>query len=263
IAYKDKILILTPIHNVAGILVRFSNLLKGITYPHELISIAFGEDCSTDATLSVAKSSAIDLQKSFPSVKVFHFNLTGQIKGPWNRIHNQYLQLPRRKHLAQVRNMLLKSSLEKEHKWVLWIDSDISFLPPNIIELLLSSKRDIVVPLCVYQDGSKKRVFDKNTWRETNYSLMKQKDMKKDELMLEGYGTILRLYLSDLRAEGRVVPIDGVGGCTLLINADLHRKGLEFPETILDHHIETEGLAKLAKRMGWGVYGMPYVEVFH
>lgn len=87
--------------------------------------------------------------------------------------------------------------------------------------------------------------------------------MRPDELMLEGYGVNLRLYLPDLRREGRVVPIDGVGGCTLLIRADLHRKGLVFPEELIDHHIETEGLAKLAKQMNFGVYGMPFVEVIH
>ncbi|KAK6183780.1 hypothetical protein SNE40_006382 [Patella caerulea] len=260
--YQEKVLILTPIHNVANLLIRFGNLLKSLTYPHNLISIAFGEDCSVDSTLSVAKSIALDLEKSFRSVKVFHFNLTGQIKGEWNNIHNQFLQLPRRKHLAKSRNLLLKSGLRDED-WVLWIDSDISFLPPDIIQHLLSSDKDIVVPSCVYQDNNNKRVYDKNTWRETELSMKKQKELEENELMLEGYDRTKRLYLPDLRAEGRVVPIDGVGGCTLLINADLHRKGLNFPETVVDHHIETEGLAKMAKRMGFGVYGMPFVEVFH
>jgi hypothetical protein len=68
-------------------------------------------------------------------------------------------------------------------------------------------------------------------------SLENQKYMRENFLIIEGYGSTSRIYLPDLRAEGRVVPIDGVGGCTLLIRADCHRKGLDFPEKLFDHHI--------------------------
>ena len=87
--------------------------------------------------------------------------------------------------------------------------------------------------------------------------------MRENSLIVEGYGSTSRIYLPDLRGEGRVVPIDGVGGCTLLVRADCHRNGLDFPETLYKHHIETEGLAKKAKDMGYSVYGLPFVEVYH
>lgn len=81
--------------------------------------------------------------------------------------------------------------------------------------------------------------------------------------MLEGYQPTRKKYLPDLKKEGRKVPIDGVGGCTLLVRADCHRKGLIFPPFIYQHHIETEGLAKLAKTMNFTVVGLPFVSVFH
>ncbi|KAL8574250.1 hypothetical protein ACOMHN_065793 [Nucella lapillus] len=259
---KDSILILTPVHDVEGKLKNFLRLLQSINYPHPLISIAFGEDSSHDNTLHTADAVAKHLRKSYAKVDVFHFNLTGQVNGSWSNVHSKGNQFHRRRHLAQARNALLRSSLKRQD-WVLWIDSDIAYLPPDIIQQLLSAEKDIVVPACVYVERKRRRVFDKNTWRETDVSRAIQKSLSAGELMLEGYEDTRRLWLSDLRAEGRVVPVDGVGGCTLLVRSECHRNGLIFPETVVDHHIETEGLAKLAKRMGYGVYGMPFVEVIH
>jgi hypothetical protein len=87
--------------------------------------------------------------------------------------------------------------------------------------------------------------------------------MAPDELMLEGYRPTKRRFLNDLKEQADLVPIDGVGGCILLIDADLHRSGLVFPSFIFDHHIETEGLAKMAARMGVQMYGLPSVNVIH
>ena len=260
--YQDEVLILTPIHNVADRLSHYANLIKKLTYPHHLISISLGEDCSTDETLTVAKVIVEELKKEFKSVDLFHFNLTGQITGRWSVVHDRGMQWARRKHLAKSRNLLLHSSLQQQ-PWVLWIDSDISQLPRDLIQQLLSAKKDVVAPCCLFNDGFNIRVYDKNTWRETKHSLEMQRNMPPNQLILEGYGPSNRLYLPHLRAEGRVVPIDGVGGCSLLVRASCHRKGLIFPEDIYEHHIETEGLSKMAKKMGFSVYGMPFVEVYH
>jgi hypothetical protein len=184
------------------------------------------------------------------------------VEGGWSDIHSKQNQLHRRQHLAQARNRLLAAGLSNQ-TWTLWIDSDVSYFPPDLIQQLLSAKVGIVTPLCVYKDHGHKRVFDKNTWRETSASKQYLASLPADVLMVEGYENTRRLWLSDLRGEGRVVPIDGVGGCTLLVQSSYHRKGLDFPEKLFENHIETEGLAKRAKHMGFGVYGMPFVEVFH
>lgn len=39
--------------------------------------------------------------------------------------------------------------------------------------------------------------------------------------------------------------------------------GIDFPIKPVDHQIETEGFAKLAKIAGYGVYGLPNYVVWH
>ena len=75
----------------------------------------------------------------------------------------------------------------------------------------------------------------------------------------KGFG---RDYLSDLR-EHDCVEIDAVGGTMLLIKADIHREGLVFPTFSYKHYIETEGLAVMAKDMGYTCWGLPNLEIFH
>ncbi|XP_069136585.1 uncharacterized protein [Argopecten irradians] len=261
--YIQTVVILTPIHNSKKSLINYVREINHLEYPHHLISVVFGEDGSHDGTLTMAHEVAKDLKDfGFRRTDVLHFNITGQIGGGWSDIHHISVQYKRRKHLAQARNLLLRGGLQDED-YVLWIDSDVGSMPPDLIEQLLHADKDVVTPLCLFSSGGVDRVYDKNTWRETEDSIRNQKSLKPYELVVEGYSATLRLYLSDLRAEGRVVPLDGVGGCTLLIKAECHRKGLVFPEEIFDHHIETEGLSKMAKNMSFGVYGLPFVEVYH
>ncbi|KAK3603287.1 hypothetical protein CHS0354_007615 [Potamilus streckersoni] len=262
--YTDTIVIFTPVRNSAEHLETYETQLVKLTYPHHLISVFFGEDNSDDRTFTIAKMLAkrFSTIHGFKRSKAFHFNITGGVDGVWGDIHERTMQFARRKHLAKSRNMLLRRGL-KDEKWVLWIDCDISQTPKDLIQQLLFANKDLVSPCCLFRYKNFKRNYDKNIWRETDISLEDQKHMSRDQLMLEGYGPTSRIYLPDLRAEGRVVPIDGVGGCALLVRADCHRKGLIFPEDVYEHVIETEGLAKMAKKMGYSVYGMPFVEVFH
>lgn len=260
---NHSIVILTPVHNSENDLVQYVQLLSELDYPKHKISVVFGEDGSEDQTLKVGKFLCKELRRQgFKRAEIFHFNITGQIEGDWNDIHNQVLQYKRRKHLAKARNLLLKAGL-KDEEYVLWIDADVGVLPPDLIQQLIFANKDVVVPCCLYRKSQYTNVYDKNTWRETEYSLQELKKLDKHQLVLEGYGPTIRLYLPHLRGEGRVVPLDGVGGCSLLVKAECHRQGLHFPEEIFQYHIETEGLAKLAKSKGFGVYGMPFVEVYH
>ena len=54
-----------------------------------------------------------------------------------------------------------------------------------------------------------------------------------------------------------VVGLDGVGGTALLVKAEVHRDGAMFPPFPFYHLIETEGFAKMAKRLGWSSWGAP------
>lgn len=60
------------------------------------------------------------------------------------------------------------------------------------------------------------------------------------------------------------IDLDGVGGTALLVKGDVHRDGAMFPPFPFYHLIETEGFAKMARRLGWKSYGLPnyYVSLF-
>ncbi|XP_060598951.1 uncharacterized protein LOC132752629 [Ruditapes philippinarum] len=264
--YTYKIVILTPVCDVAHVLDNYMKQLAKLSYPHNLLSVYFGEDSSTDRTFDMATLIADDLKTNygFHDAAAYHFNASGGVHGPWGEVHSRSSQYERRAHLAVSRNTLLKVGLKHgEFDYVLWIDSDIKQLPVDLIQQLIYAKSDVVVPSCLFESGDLKRTFDKNSWRETPASIEDQEHLPKDILIVEGYSTTRRIYLPDLKAEGRVVRLDGVGGCALLIKANCHRRGLMFPEKIYSNHIETEGLAKMADHMGFTVVGVPFVEVFH
>jgi len=79
------------------------------------------------------------------------------------------------------------------------------------------------------------------------------------------------------------IPLDGIGGVNILVKADVHRSGaphplpepttpnttdyeipgINFPCYPFENQAETEGFAKMAKRAGYGVYGLPNYVVWH
>ena len=81
------------------------------------------------------------------------------------------------------------------------------------------------------------------------------------------------------------IPLDGVGGVSIIVKADVHRAGpsmnlcpqtpllsnptnnnqtgINFPSYAFENHAETEGFAKMARRAGYQVYGLPNYVVWH
>jgi hypothetical protein len=128
---------------------------------------------------------------------------------------------------------------------------DVVEYPPDVIERLLATGKDIVMPNCVRDYGGTS--FDLNAWRDHG-----------------------RRHLHDLRGEGPLVPLDAVGGTMLLVRADVHRDGVVFPpfpygranpRIRIDNHwlgeIETEGLGIMAADAGVQCWGMPHLEIRH
>lgn len=69
---------------------------------------------------------------------------------------------------------------------------------------------------------------------------------------------ILTLGISDLNGDPqKEMELDGVGGTALLVKGDVHRDGAMFPPFPFYHLIETEGFAKMARRLGWKSWGLP------
>ena len=251
----QSMLVLTPVKNAASHLQQFVQNLDAATYPKDKLSLAFLESDSDDGTYDAIKQMLPELRERYVRVELFKRDFDYRTsKSRW--IGSE--QFTRRSILAKSRNLLLSSALRDE-EWVLWLDVDLLSWPADAIEKLLATNEDIVVPHCIRPDGN---TFDLNT-----FVLSKNADQLDwsryicDGILQPpvGYG---RQYLGEFAGHERV-EVDGVGGTMLLIRADIHRQGLNFPAYSHDGYIETEGLARVAKEMGYGVYGLPDLTIVH
>ena len=241
-----RILILTPVKDAFDCLDGYVKRLRGLTYPHHLISLGFLEGDSADGTFVELERMAPALRREFAEVtlrkKDFGYRLPPSVGRKSDDV-----QAARRAVLAKSRNHLLFHALAEE-EWVLWIDVDVIEYPPDIIERLLATGKQIVNAHCVLDYGG--GTYDLNAWRDHG-----------------------RLVLNDFRGSDTPVELDTVGGTMLLIHADLHRDGLIFPSfpygegnsKIRNGHgeLETEGLGIMAADMGQTCWGLPDLEVLH
>ena len=282
--HKDQVLILTPVKDAERFLERYFESIYRLTYPRELISLAFLESDSVDNTYSKLAERLPDLRSHFRSGSIWKKDFGFHISANTPR-WLEHIQKERRSVLARSRNHLLSRALD-DQDWVLWLDVDVAEYPPDIIERLLASGKDIVQPHCVVEYGG--RSFELNAWRDKG-----------------------KYHMDDLRAEGDLVRLHAVGGTMLLVRADVHRDGLVFPpfpygkgnplirgrrlqtmrETLsillrkgrlfkaltrmtrqdirrvggLGYvgEIETEGLGIMAHDMGYECWGMPNLEIRH
>lgn len=179
---QEHVLILTPLKNAEAYLERYFELVDRLTYPKELISMAFLVSDTTDETIPILKRKAEEyLNRKDPSQryheiaiyeKDFHFEL------PEDKRHTFELQPLRRSFMARSRNYLLTAALREYHSWVLWLDVDVVEYPNTILEDLQSVDVDVVVPNCLLdtEDGSF-WAYDKNNWQETDRSIEMQKEL--------------------------------------------------------------------------------------
>lgn len=312
-----KVLILTPMKNSQKHMSRYFSLLRNLTYPASRLSIGILDSDSdethkgvktikalldqgyTDADIEAMSGTLASVLVHLPSLEKKGWSRATVVQHnfgyslPRNLRHGKEAQLERRTSLARSRNHLLTSALHEDDTFCLWIDSDLVSYPQDVIERLLSAKRDIVVPNVVMSPGG--RSYDLNSWRSKHSpgdnatsddvvkyfnALRKKKASFVESLELEGYGETNNFYLHHLRKGGKgvtgvkvreeeeeeeeqVVRLDAVGGAMLLVRAELHRHGLVFPPFVYRGRIETEGLSMMAVDMGTMSFGMPNLEVIH
>ncbi|KAF9925783.1 hypothetical protein FBU30_004489 [Linnemannia zychae] len=289
----EHLLVLTPLMNSIAHLDNYFKKLARIEYPADLISIGFlvsttTEESNQDPTL-LALQKHVRALRLHPTRRYRRITVIHQKAEPLNYTHKERhgyeLQAARRKTLARCRNTLLSSALVDE-SWVLWLDSDVIDYPADLLLKLIGYNKDIIVPNCFRSESMwfrKKSVpYDRNNWIETQESLAHQRSMNKDEILFEGklhlrktpalsihnsYGDdhpTYRQSMADLAGTVRgLIEIDGVGGTFTLVRASVHRAGINFPTLPIDHEIETEGMARWAKREGFGVFGVPHLIVQH
>lgn len=179
---QEHVLILTPLKNAEAYLERYFELIDRLSYPKDLITVAFLVSDTTDQTIPILKQKAEEfLNRQDPSqryheIAIYEKDFNFQL--PEDKRHTFELQPLRRSFMARSRNYLLTAALREYHSWVLWLDVDVVEYPNTILEDLQSVNVDVVVPNCLLEteDGSF-WAYDKNNWQETDRSIEMQKDL--------------------------------------------------------------------------------------
>jgi len=249
--------IATPVKNAERFLERYREVVEGLAYPPELISVGLLVSDSTDRTLEMAEALRERWAGRFRSVEVsvrdFGFHL-----GATPRSAAQ-IQLRRRSIIAECRSALALQAAERaEH--CLFLDVDVSSVPSDAIQTMLSARRPVVMANCLDEAGEP---FDLNAFL---YGI------RPDFSYLYRYGAMKgllqppvgkrRAYLPDL-SYLRITPLDGVGGTLLLVDNAVFRAGVVFPAEPYKLHIETEGFAIMARDHGFEVCGLTDLVVVH
>lgn len=275
ISGRETVLILTP-------LARFyqgywDNLLQ-LSYPHELIALGFiipktreGNAATAALQSAITKTQSGPEKRRFASITIerqdFDPPIQSQDEAERHKMENQKA---RRASMARARNTLLFTTLGPATAWVLWLDSDIIETPPTLIQDLAAHDKPIIVPNCYQRYLNEKkqpdiRPYDYNSWQDSMNAQNLASKLGPDEILLEGYAEMatyrtLMAHVADTseeRDQTKEIPLDGVGGTALLVKAEVHRDGAMFPPFPFYHLIETEGFAKMARRLGWHSWGLP------
>lgn len=147
---QERVLILTPMREASKHLQQHFDLLSSLTYPHDLIDLAFLVGDSEDDTMAVLAKELERVQGNpeiaFRSAMIVEKDFGVKLSQEVHDRHSFEAQAPRRKALAKARNYLLATALKPEHSWVYWRDVDIYDSPPEIIEDFVLHDRDILVP---------------------------------------------------------------------------------------------------------------------
>ena len=148
---QERVLILTPLRDASSFLTKYFELLAQLTYPHDLIDLAFLVGDSEDDTTAVLASELDRLQRRtdavpFRSAMVVEKSFGVHHQQDIVNRHSFEAQAPRRKAIARARNYLLYTALKPEHAWVYWRDVDIVDSPRPIIQDMIAHDKDIIVP---------------------------------------------------------------------------------------------------------------------
>lgn len=130
----------------------FFSHLRNLTYPHNLIDLAFLVSDSKDGTpemllrmLEEVQSDA-DPKMTFGEISVIEKDFGQKVTQDFESRHGFAAQAERRKRMGQARNWLLTATLRPTHSWVYWRDADVETAPVSIIEDLMKHDKDVIVP---------------------------------------------------------------------------------------------------------------------
>ncbi|KAL8644765.1 MAG: hypothetical protein Q9226_007605, partial [Calogaya cf. arnoldii] len=267
----DRVLILTPLRDASSHLETYFKLIQELNYPHQSVDLAFLVGDSKDDTLEVLQDQVKRLQTAnnptrYRSALIIEKDFGDNLPQSVEYRHSFEAQGPRRKGIGRSRNYLLYAALKPEHKWVYWRDVDIVDNPVTVVEDLMRHDKDIIVPnIWFHRIGNDD---DYNSWQESWRGRRLQSRLDKNIVLAEGYKEYRthRTYLNWMAHDNKLkrlrdlhkeVPLDGIGGVNILVKANVHRSGINFPCYPFENQADTEGFAAMAKRAGYGVWGLP------
>ena len=254
------ITVLIPARNAADFVERNLAAILGLDYPTERLTVVYGEGESTDGTSGLVADLIRAHRHRFAGMRSVPAVSHARPLPRADRWRPKF-QRDRRAGIARARNALLRAGLAEAAEWFLWIDADVVGLPPDLIRRLLDADAKIVAPDCVTAPGGPS--YDLNTFLEVaDPSVATYYRHCRDGLFQPPPEYRGRRHLDDLRFMTRT-PLHGVGGATLLVHADVHRAGLEFPEIPYRDLLETEAFGRLAHDCGVVPVGLPRVTVIH
>ncbi|KAA8915667.1 hypothetical protein TRICI_002179 [Trichomonascus ciferrii] len=275
---NERVLFLVPLRDASAHLPMFFGHMENLTYPHNLIDLAFLVSDSTDNTLQALNQHLDRIQqnpdktKRFGAIDIFEKDFGQAIGQGFSDRHGFAAQGPRRKLMARARNWLLSVALKPDHSWVYWRDADVQTVPPTILEDLMSHNKDVIVPN-VWRPLpdwlGNEQPYDLNSWQESETSLQLADQLDEDAVIVEGYVEYATwrphlAYLRDPYGDPNVeMELDGIGGVSILTKASVFRSGAHFPAFSFQKHAETEGFGKMCKRMGYSVVGLPHYTIWH
>lgn len=278
---RENVLILTP---MSKFLPEYWQNLLNLNYPRQLIELGFILPRNKDGEKTLKQlEEAVKLVQNPKNPKTQRFSKVHILRQDSHSLNSQdekerhalRVQKFRRSQMAAARNSLVFTTIGPYTSWVLWLDADIVETPNTLIQDLTKHNKPVVSANCYqrYFDEEKKkdsiRPYDYNNWVESEDGLKLAASLPEDEIIVEGYAEIatyrpLMAHFYDPNGDIHTeMELDGVGGACVLVKADVHRDGAMFPTFPFYHLIETEGFAKMTKRLGYQVVGLPNYLIYH
>lgn len=250
----------------------FQDFLKLLsTTGLDLNHVSLGIMTSSEEEFDLYKNATTDT--SLPRVTIlFRKSDNDQDPNWWTSVprggrHTHAIQMQRRMYVATLRNELMSRSLHDEQHLV-WIDSDIQYLSPGIVQTMMyhsATVEDAGIMTARCQMGWNPD-YDANSWSGRRYKNPATGRVPDPETAEEDT-TLTQKHIHDLipgTSDMDIVRLDSVGGVILYIRASLIYQGLTFPPyNVIGtgwgrdgwDGLETEGMCYVARYLrGGGCY---------